>query len=183
MQKKKIFIEIPVPSQIQRRLSSKIAQWETSPVKWMKEENFHMTVSFVGYVDESVIPDICRKVNEAVGEMESFDLDLDVIELGPDKEHPRMIWLSGEPSTQLRKLHESIELSLGMRPEPHKEFRPHVLLGRIRKIKWDALEKSAGRRTEINEKYHAVIPVDFVSVMESKGGGAEYVSLEECSLA
>ena len=179
MQKKKIFIEINVPNQLRRRLAQKIAQWPDLPIKWMKEENLHITVAFVGYVDESVIPGICQKVNEAVENFESFELEFDRIELGPNLNDPRMIWLTGEPNVELGMLNEEIERALGMRGQAHKEFRPHITLGRIRKLKWDELVE----KPEISEKLNVSMTVDSVSVMESKGGGAEYVSLEECPLA
>ncbi len=178
MQKKKIFIEIQIPDQTKRRLAKKIEQWSELPVKWSKEENLHLTVSFIGYVDESVTPEICLRVSEAVSAIESFDLELNKIILGPDVEDPRMVVLIGEPSDELRNLHEVVEEALDMRPEHHKEYRPHVTLGKIRKEKWDELTE----KPLIEEKVQIIVPVDYVSVMESKGG-SEYISLEDCSLA
>jgi 2'-5' RNA ligase len=179
MQKKKIFVEIEVPSNLKRRLTLKISDWSELPIKWMKEENFHITVAFVGYVDESMIPEICQKVNEAVENFEAFDLEFDRIELGPDPRDPKMVWLTGEPCVELGMLNEEVERALGMRPMAHKEFTPHITLGRIRKLKWDELAE----KPEISEKMIVSMTVDSVSIMESKGGGAEYVSLEECPLA
>ena len=178
MQKKKIFIEIAVPDQLRRRLVQKTAEWSEFPIKWLKEDNLHITVAFVGYVDESVIPDICRKINEAVNNFESFEIIFDKIEFGPDTENPKTVWLSGEPNSELGKLNEVVEQALNMRPQEHKEYRPHITLGRIRKLKWDELSE----KPIINEKYNVTMTVDAVSVMESKGGGAEYNVLEECLL-
>jgi RNA 2',3'-cyclic 3'-phosphodiesterase len=178
MQKKKIFIEITVPQQLRKRLVQKTSQWSDLPVKWLKEENLHITVSFIGYVDESVIPDICQKINEAVNNFESFEIVFDKIEFGPDAENPKIIWLIGEPSADLGKLNEAVEQALGMRPQEHKEYRPHITIGRIRKLKWDELYE----KPIISEKYNVTMTVDSVSVMESKGGGAEYNVLEECPL-
>lgn len=179
MQKKKIFVEINVPGQLRRRLAQIIAKWSELPIKWMKEENLHITVSFVGYVDESVLPEICEKVAVAVENFESFDLEFDNIELGPNPDDPKTVWLTGAPCVELGMLNEEVERALGMRPNSHKEFRPHITLGRIRKIKWDELEE----KPEISEKVKVSMTVDTVSIMESKGGGAEYVSLEECPLS
>ncbi len=179
MQKKKIYIEIQIPTQTKRRLSKKLEQWSQLPVKWSKEDNFHLTVSFVGYVDESVTPEICSKVSEAVENLESFDLELNKIALGPDLDNPKMVVLSGHPSEELRGLHEAVQQALGMKTEQYKQFKPNVTLGKIRKEKWNELEK----KPLIDEKVHIIVPVDYVSVMESKGGGEEYISLEDCPLA
>lgn len=179
MQKKKIFIEIEVPSQAKKRLVRKMESWKFLPVKWMKEDNLHITLAFLGYVDESVLPEICAKVAEAVSEHESFDIEFEKIALGPDPHNPRMVWLEGKVSEELRFLNESVEKTLGIFSKERKEFRPHVALGRIRALKWDELPE----KPEIDEKMHLTFSVDSVLVMESRGGGAEYTPLEECPLS
>ena len=179
MQKKKIFVEINVANSLKRRLLQVTSKWSELPVKWMKEENLHITVAFVGYVDESMIPEICERVNDATADFEAFDLEFNSIELGPDPNNPKTIWLTGESCPELGMLNEAVERALGMRPTAHKEFKPHITLGRIRAIKWEELEE----KPEIAEKIKVAMTVDSVSIMESKGGGAEYVSLEECPLA
>ena len=156
----------------------KIIQWKDLPVKWTKEKNLHITVSFIGYVDESVVPDICQKINEAVADFEAFEIIFDNIRLGPNADDPKTILFTGKVSEELGKLNETIEQALNMHPEKHKEFYPHITLGRIRKIKWDELPQ----KPIINEKFVVTMTVESVSVMDSKGGGADYVVLEECLL-
>ncbi|MDD5396768.1 MAG: RNA 2',3'-cyclic phosphodiesterase [Candidatus Moranbacteria bacterium] len=179
MQKKKIFVEVNVPNQIKRRLAQVVAKWSDLPIKWMKEENIHITVAFVGYVDESMLPEICEKVRESVENFEAFDLEFDRIELGPERNDPKIVWLTGKANVEMGMLNEQVERGLGMRPIAHKEFKPHITLGRIRKLKWDELAE----KPEVGEKMNVSMTVDSVSIMESKGGGAEYVSLEECPLS
>ncbi len=178
MQKKKIYIEIQIPDPVKRRLAKKIEMWGDLPIKWNKEDSLHLTVSFVGYVDESVIPEICAKVSEAVENIESFDLELTKIVLSPDINDPRMVILSGEVSNELGNLHGAVQDALGMKTQQYKQFRPNLMLGKIRKEKWDQLAE----KPVFDEKVHIIVPVDYVSVMESKGGGAAYVSLEDCPL-
>lgn len=178
MQKKKIFIEIPVPRQVRKKIMQSTAKWADLPVKWMKEDHLHITVSFIGYVDESVLPEICQKVSDAATQVESFDIEFDRIELGPSREDAHMVWLTGQPSEQLRRLNEAVERSLGTFSHSHKQFRPHLTLGRLRKVKWEALQE----KPEIDSVLHVLVPVDAVQVMESEGGGANYVSIEQCPL-
>lgn len=178
MQKKKIYIEIQIPSPTKRRLAKKIEQWRELPIKWSKEDNLHLSVSFVGYVDESVIPEICAKVGEAVENLEAFDLELNEIFLGPDPNDPKMVVLGGQPSEQLKNLHEAVQNALGMKTEQYKHFSPKIILGKIRKEKWEQLVE----KPLIDEKVQIIVPVDYISVMESKGSGAEYISLEDCPL-
>ena len=178
MQKKKIFIEIAIPKDLKKRLMQKTTQWSDLPVKWAKEENLHITLAFIGYVDESVIPEICQKVNQAVNNFESFEVVFNKIELGPDAENPRIVWLSGEPSFELGKLNQTVEKALDMRPQEHKEYRPHITLGKIRKLKWDELSE----KPVIGEKITLAMTVDAVCVMENRDGETGYETLEECML-
>ncbi len=178
MQKKKIIIEIRIPDSITRRLTKKIEQWKEFPIKWSKEESLHLTVSSVGYVDESVTPEICSKVSEAVESLDSFDLELNEISLWPAEGEPRAVMLVGQASEQLRELHMAVQDALGMKKEQYKQFSPNIMLGKIKKEKWNELRE----KPEIKEKIQIILPVDFVSVMESKGSGEEYVSLEDCPL-
>ena len=179
MQKKKIVIEIPVPKQVRRKIMQSTAKWADLPMKWMKEENLHLTVSFIGYVDESVLPDICQQVSDAAAQIESFDIEFDHIALGPNEDDPHMLWLTGEASEELRQLNEAIEKALGTFSRSRKQFRPHLTLGKLRKGKWEELPE----KPKIHEKLHVTIPVDAVSVMQSDGVGAEYSSIEDCLLA
>ena len=179
MQKKKIFIEVQLPGQVKKRLSRKIEQWAELPVKWSKEENFHLAISFVGYVDESMLPEICAKVSSATESVEAFDLQLDNIKFSPNELDPQTVVLTGQSSEELGALHCAIQQALGMKTQQYKHFRPVITLGKIRSQQWEELAE----KPIINEKVSVVVPIDFVSVMESKGGGAEYFSLEDCPLS
>ena len=178
MQKKKIFIEIPVPDQVQKILAQKIARWSDLPVKWIKRDNLHITVSFLGYVDESVVPDICLKAKEAAAQIESFEIVFDQIRLMPDAENSKSITLTGQPSKELGGLNEAIEEALEMHPQKHNQFAPHITLGRIRKLKWDELKE----KPVIEEKCNIGITADAVLVIESQGGEGAYSILERCEL-
>ncbi len=183
MQKKKIFIEIGVPAHVKKKLAQKIEPWKKLPVKWVREVNLHITVAFLGYVDESVLPEICQNVSDAAASMESFDVEFNRISLGPDLESPQMIWAVGQVSDDLKNLIESIEEALNISKGQRKAFIPHITLGRIRADKWEALSE----KPVIDEKVNLIVPVETVFVMESNPGqskgGPEYTVMETCPLA
>lgn len=178
MQKKKVFIEIEIPQPVKKRLARIIEKWQNLPIKWSKGESLHITVAFIGFVDESVLPEICEKVSQACQQIDTFDFDLREIQLVPSIENPQRVNFIGEASEELKQLNEKIEEALGIKKHDHKEFRPHITLGRVRKAKWEQLKE----KPVIEDKFHAVISVDSVQVMESRGGGEEYVALEHCPL-
>ena len=114
MQKRKLFIEIKVPGSVKKRLQEKIEKWKDLPVKWTKKENIHITLLFLGYVDETALPGMCYKVSEVADQFGVFDLNFNMIEIGPIPEKPRMIWFSGEASEELKNLHQELQKTLGM---------------------------------------------------------------------
>lgn len=177
---RRVFVGIEMPQQIKKRLFQIIQKWQDLPIKWGSEDNYHITLSFLGYVDDAELPEICRKINLAAQKSESFDINFSKIGLGPDAENPKMVWLVGEASEDLRKLQENIEKELGMFVREKKEYYPHVTLGRIRKIKWTKLKD----KPLIDEKFSANIPVDNIFLFESRMEDRKrrYDILEACPL-
>lgn len=201
--KRKIFISINLAERDKKRLIRVTEKWQDSsphqktgvdtlsekqnnfwcgglPVKWVKESNLHITLVFLGHIMDESIAEICGKVREAVKDVEIFDLELEAIELGPDAENPKMIWLSGRADENLKSLHEKIERALGIFVSSKKSFRPHITLGKIRGRKWEALAP----KPEIFEKYNLIVPVEAVDIMASdfSDGGREYTIIESCPL-
>lgn len=179
---RKVFIGVDLPNQVKKRLSQKIEQWKDLPVKWIGFDNLHLTLLFLGYVDEEMVPEICIQINNVCKKSSAFDVVLERITLGPeDAEQAKMFWLTGPPNEELKKLRENIEeIILGLRNEKNI-FRPHITLGRIRKNKWEQLSAIP----KVDEAFSVSVPVDSVQVFESvmENGKRKFISLENCPLS
>jgi RNA 2',3'-cyclic 3'-phosphodiesterase len=130
---RRVFITINLPPEVKKRLTQKSEKWADLPVRWNREDNLHITLAFLGYVDDTDLPKICEAVGEAAKKSEVFEIFLNKIIIGPSAERPRMVWAVGEKSRELKNLVERIEKQLGIFTSNKKEFRPHITLGRIRK--------------------------------------------------
>lgn len=179
--KRKIFISINIREKDKKKLSRRIEKWLKFPIKWNKEENFHITILFLGHISDDSVKEICDCVREATKKSDIFDLEFNQISLGPTKENPRMVWLTGKISEELRILQENIEKSLGIFVRSKKSFSPHITLGKIRAHKWEMLEN----KPEISSEVTMIVPVDAVEVMASDftGDGPEYTVIESCPLS
>lgn len=179
MKQRKIFLGIQVPGQVAKRLAQRAEKWKGLPLRMTKPDNYHVTLLFLGYVLDESVADTCFRVEEAVQGIESFDIMLDHIELSPEQgKGAQVLWLTGEPSDELRQLREAMEKALGMFTVEKKSFRPHVTLGRVRKTHWEKLSEFP----VIEENLRLAIPVDSVTVFESvfeKGRGLVYEPLGE----
>jgi len=178
--KRKIFISINIPDKVKKRLVLTTEKWKDLPVKWTKEANLHVTLFFLGHIDDESAAKVCSVVQEIVENEDVFDLDMEKIELAPSKEDPQMIWLTGQPSEELRDIHEKIEKALGIFKSEKKIFRPHITLGRIRKHKWEALKE----KPEISENFSLIVSVESIDIMASDFGDGqnEYTLIEACPL-
>lgn len=180
MIQRKIFIGINLPQQVKKRLSQKIERWKKLPIKWTREDNFHLTLFFLGHINDESLLKICEKIQLATSEFASFDINLQEISIGPSIQKPQRIWITGEANEMLKKLEENISKAIGIFVIERKEFRPHVTLGRIQVERW----KNIPAPPEINEKFSVFIPVENVEIFESvmENGGRKYLTLESFPL-
>ena len=178
--KRKIFISLNIPEKAKKRLVLATKKWESLPVKWTREANLHLTLEFLGFVEEGSLVDICEKVRKAAAKNAIFDIEFDQIEIFPSEEEPRGIVLIGQANEELRNLVNDIEEKLGMATAPKKTFRPHVTLGRIRKHLWKELEE----KPQISEKFSMHLEAEAVDIMASNFGDGqnEYALIESCPL-
>jgi RNA 2',3'-cyclic 3'-phosphodiesterase len=178
--KRKIFISINIPSKVKKRLIGTIEKWHDLPIKWTWEDNLHVTLFFLGYIDDETAKNVCEIVAKVAQKEEIFEIGFRKIALAPDTKSPRMIWLEGEPSDNLLKLYEEIEKGLGIFKAPKKSFRPHITLGRIRKHKWEAMKDIP----KIDGELPLILSVDSVDIMAShfEDSQGQYILIESCPL-
>ncbi len=188
MKRHRIFIAINLPERVKRNLVPFQKKWPEIPAKWVKPENLHITLEFLGYLKDEELVEVCRFTKEAALKHNSFDINLIKICYGLplsagqalDKKPPRMIWAVGEKSEEFTALKDGLDKSLGI--SESREFSPHITLGRIRKWDWQRIEPE--ERPEINEEINLIFSVNSIEIMESvlKRGGPEYSIIESFNL-
>jgi len=179
--KRRLFIAINLPGKTKKRLVDYQKKWiELDPtlIRWVKKDNLHVTLLFIGYVDDDEMYEVCKITEQVAKNHEPFMIDLEKIVLGPPNRTPRMFWLQGKKSDELGKLQgeltEKIEQRAGAR---HDALKPHVTLARFRSPLVKSLPK-------VNEEFHSQVPVETIEIMQSnlRRGGAEYLVLESIEL-
>ncbi|MBU4298946.1 RNA 2',3'-cyclic phosphodiesterase [Patescibacteria group bacterium] len=178
----RIFIAINFPEEIKKEFLSEQGKWPELPVKWVKPENLHLTLVFLGYLSDKELLDILKIVREAAKKHNPFLINLTKVCYGPPKKMPpRMVWVEGEKSDELTELQKDLEKSLGVAET--RPYAPHLTLGRIKT--WDFRQIEPEERPEINEELNLGLEVNSIEVMESelKRGGAEYAVLESVPLS
>lgn len=178
--KRKIFIAINLPDQIKKKISKAVEEWRDLPMRWTKEEQYHLTLHFVGYVTDEKMVEICENIRELARKFEFFDLEFNSIKLAPNPENPRMLWLRADENKEFQLLRKGIEQELGVFKKSQKGSHPHVTLGRIKRIRWEKLPE----KPIIKKEFYASIPAESIDVMASEftKRGLEYFIIESCPL-
>lgn len=201
--KRRIFVAINFPEDIKEKLSNYQNNWPDLPARWVKKDNLHITLVFLGYLLDEELIEVFKAAKEAAQKNKSFFINLKKICYGPPKKTlprsprpsagdraPRMVWAEGEKSQELADLKESLEVSLleRVRPSPLEKgrgrpFSPHITLARIRK--WEFRQMELEERPQIDEYISLDFEVNSIEIMESnlKKGGAEYTILESIPLS
>lgn len=165
------FIAIPIPQDIREMALGIRNNLEAigADVKWVEEENFHITMKFLGEVDQDLVNNIYVHLNTISENFHSFALKVKGIGFFPNANQPRVIWLgiNGELD-KANLLGEKIDTYLieeGFEPEKKRSF--HLTLGRIRSKKGqkDLLNEVYKLNKVIKSKSFLVNKIDF---MESK---------------
>lgn len=99
--------------------------------RWTDRQNFHITLRFIGDIDNNLGRDVALALDET--DLRPFSIRLNGIEVfGGNK--PHAIIARVEENAELSRLqmtHERMCQSLGLAPEGRK-FIPHVTLARLR---------------------------------------------------
>jgi len=160
---RRLFVGIPLSSQLRKRLTQEMETWPKEAILRTMEENLHITLFFLGFIQEEEVGEICRRVGEVCKDIESFELQFTSIKLMKSEVSPKMIWLTGEASDELRLTLERIEKAFSSFVSERKTYRPHITLAKIKKSKWLKLEN----KPELKERISFIETVENIAVFES----------------
>jgi 2'-5' RNA ligase len=131
------FFGISLPSQIRREVKGFTDNIRSSlpRMKWVEEENLHITLRFMGEVDEGRIPEISSAAEDAAKSAKQFEVILGDLGAFPNPRKARVFWwgldLGVEESTNLFTNLERNLVHSGFTPE-RKRYHPHITLARLR---------------------------------------------------
>jgi 2'-5' RNA ligase len=103
-------------------------------VKWSPQENWHVTLKFLGEVDDAMLPELKSALDEAA--KTSFASEVRASGIGgfPEQRHARVIFAGVARTQALLDLQGEVENAfnkLGFTTED-RSYQPHITLGRLR---------------------------------------------------
>ena len=105
-------------------------------VKWVEPDNLHVTLLFLGEVDQRALMPVCRAVEETAQRHAAFEMSVVGTGCFPNARRPRVVWIGvGQGGRETCALHDALEeplSQLGCYRREERAFAPHITLGRIR---------------------------------------------------
>ena len=153
-------------------------------IKWVEENNIHITLKFFGETEEKQIPEISRVLQETGSITKGFSFFLKGLGVFGSSYEPRVIWAGIEPYRELaetmKKLQEGFR-EIGY-DHDRQNLVPHLTLGRIKFLK----DKLVFRKVvdDFRNISSGEIRVDSFILFESllKREGPEYLPLKKFML-
>jgi len=134
------FIAVEIDNQTKQKISELISDLKKSnaDVKWITENQMHLTLKFLGNIDENKVADISNALSRIADNLSAFTINFSGLGAFPGMNHPRVVWLGvNKGAESLIKLNEKIETAMektGFKKE-NRKFEPHLTLARIRSSK------------------------------------------------
>lgn len=106
-------------------------------ITWVKPDNMHITLKFLGDTPQENIPPIISKLKTCAASIESFGFTIKDFGYFGNLRFPRVLWMGVEQ--EKKNIENACQLiqkemdSLGY-PEEKQGFRPHLTIGRIKKM-------------------------------------------------
>jgi 2'-5' RNA ligase len=133
------FIAIEMPNEVAKELEEAkrdlSQRLPSGGVKWVKSENIHLTLRFLGNVAQQRLVDIYEGLDQVAAESGRFTLNLADLGCFPNPRRPRVIWIGlGCKTNQLGIVQNKVSqmlLPMGWEEEG-RNFHPHLTLGRVK---------------------------------------------------
>jgi 2'-5' RNA ligase len=131
------FIAIELPEEIKKALSKLQEQLKSAQadVKWVLAQNIHLTLKFLGEIDEEQLDKIVKILESISTEKSAFSIRLSSVGAFPKTNYPRVIWAGidkGDSETKdMAKLLDEKIAEIGI-PAEDRPFSSHITIGRVR---------------------------------------------------
>ena len=130
------FIAIELDDGVRRAAAAAARALREGPggdrVRWVRAENLHVTLRFLGDIESARVSPLARDLREAVADLRGFQMQLGRVGVFPSARRPRVVVIDVAPREPLEQLAEAVERAVvenGLAPEKRR-FRPHLTLGR-----------------------------------------------------
>ena len=174
------FVGVRVGAALVRQMSAVRAEFSDRTVRWIPAPNLHLTLKFLGNVEEAQVASIRAALRDALFDTAGFRVTARGLGVFPDARRPRVLWVglaAPELALVARRVDRAVE-SFGVERATTR-FRPHATIGR-----WRRPEPGGGRFQDELARWQnrefGEFRIDEVTLFRStlQPAGAVYSALE-----
>jgi RNA 2',3'-cyclic 3'-phosphodiesterase len=188
----RLFVAVFPPAEVARRLAvaarALAGGFSAKAVAWTQPEQIHLTLNFLGPVDQTGVAEIERAMEGACRRGESHLLQTRGLGCFPSPAKARVIWAGlGGALAALEGLKRALDENLarlGYAPD-ERPFHPHLTIGRVKQWTGGDRQHLAAALPRWREAEFGPWLVECVDLMESvlSPSGARYARLQSFPLA
>ncbi|MFH1760547.1 MAG: RNA 2',3'-cyclic phosphodiesterase [bacterium] len=181
------FIAIELPEGIKDSIEGQTEKLKVTAtgLKWVTRDNLHITLKFLGWVDEMKLKEIKKTVKKLGSRTSPFEIEVNSLGGFPSRHNPKILWAGiGKGREETEKFANELEEELvesGFEKEA-KKFHAHVTLCRT-KEKGGSMETKNFIKELSNYKFGSFW-ANSISIIKStlKPAGPIYETLEKIKL-
>lgn len=144
--KKRIFAAIDIPEierrKIERLIERLKSEFPNERIKWEKPEKIHLTLKFLGEIDDEQLKDFVEAVGETVKKVSPFKLQIAKTGVFPAPNKARVLWLGiMDAQGSLRRMNKILETECERRgfAGEKRNFKAHLTIARCKERPNDLL--------------------------------------------
>ncbi len=130
------FIAIKIPDLIVSPIVSlqKELQETAVPVRWVKPQNLHVTLLFLGNINPAAAKKVAVNLEAKARKFKPFSLNFNGTGTFPPRGKIRVVWVGiGRGAREMQSLHSMVKTSLAWGNfGDGKNFSPHLTIGRVK---------------------------------------------------
>lgn len=133
----RLFVALPADDQIKRRMVQTCDRIDVGEarVRWCTADQLHMTLKFIGEVEDGLVKPICEAVQRVADGTPPFELEISGTGCFPPGGAVRIVWVGGsEPSRTLHQAVQCLEEELAVLgiAKEKRTFSEHFTVGRVK---------------------------------------------------
>lgn len=113
----------------------------------------HLTLCFIGNIEENEMSKIKNAIDEAVKDIVPFDISVKGMGTFPGRKGARILWIGADSNGILEKIAKNISENLSQMNFAHdlKKFVPHITIGRSKNVDGSELAEKIAKNNKDTE--------------------------------
>lgn len=130
----RLFVALDLPDAVKQQITE-LCAFGLPGVSWVKLEQFHLSLRFIGEVESNRMDDIITCLSKV--RASSLFINLKGVGTFPPNKTPRVIWVGVQKNELLLQLRNKVEFQLNQIgiPAERRKFHAHVTIGRVKSKK------------------------------------------------